>query len=94
MAQGMNWGIFTLLGVVGLVLGGFAAFFIFLARRSAAVAAQAAEPLLPLMNTADCSGSSASLRFALVQPASGVLARGNPEGCRESHTPKTYPAPE
>jgi hypothetical protein len=50
MAQGMNWGIFSLLGVVGLVLGGVAAFFIYLARRSAAMAAQAAEPLLPLMD--------------------------------------------
>jgi len=35
MAQGMNWGIFTLLGVVGGVLGGIAGFFVFLARRSA-----------------------------------------------------------
>ena len=50
MAQGMNWGIFSLLGVIGLVLGGVVAFFIFLARRAAAVAAQAAEPLLPLMD--------------------------------------------
>jgi hypothetical protein len=51
MAQGMNWGIFSLLAVIGVVLGGVAAFFIYLARRAAAVAAQAAEPLLPLMNT-------------------------------------------
>jgi hypothetical protein len=50
MAQGMNWGIFSLLGVIGLVLGGVATFFIYLARRSAAIAAQAAEPLLPLMD--------------------------------------------
>ena len=50
MAQGMNWGILFLLGVVGLVLGGVTAFFIYLARRSAAMAAQSAEPLLPLMN--------------------------------------------
>ena len=50
MAQGMNWGILSLLGVVGLVLGGVAAFFIYLARRSAAIAAQAPEPLLPLMD--------------------------------------------
>jgi len=35
MAQGMNWGIFTLLGVVVGVLGGIAGFFIYLARRSA-----------------------------------------------------------
>jgi hypothetical protein len=51
MAQGMNWGIFSLLGVIGLVLGGVIAFFVYLARRAAVVAAQAAEPLLPLMNT-------------------------------------------
>jgi hypothetical protein len=51
MAQGMNWGIFSLLGVIGLVLGGVATFFIYLARRSAAIAAQAAERLLPLMDT-------------------------------------------
>ena len=44
MAAGMNWGIFTLLGTVGLVLIGCAAFFIYLARRSAAAAR---EPLLP-----------------------------------------------
>jgi hypothetical protein len=47
MAQGMNWGIFSLLAVVGVVLGGVATFFIYLARRAAAVSAQAAEPLLP-----------------------------------------------
>jgi heme/copper-type cytochrome/quinol oxidase subunit 2 len=50
MAQGMNWGIFSLLGFIALVLGGVIAFFVYLARRAAAVAAQAAEPLLPLMD--------------------------------------------
>jgi maltodextrin utilization protein YvdJ len=50
MTQGMNWGIFSMLAIIGLVLGGVAAFFIYLARRSAAIAAQAAEPLLPLMD--------------------------------------------
>jgi hypothetical protein len=39
MAAGMNWGIFSLLGVVVFVLGSVAAFFIYLARRSAAGAA-------------------------------------------------------
>jgi hypothetical protein len=33
MAQGMNWGIFTLLIVVGSVLAGIAGFFVFLAYR-------------------------------------------------------------
>ncbi len=35
LAQGMTWGVFSLLGVVGTVLGGIAAFFIYLARRAA-----------------------------------------------------------
>lgn len=34
MAQGMNWGIFTLLGVVVVVLTGIASFFVFLAKKS------------------------------------------------------------
>jgi hypothetical protein len=38
MAAGMNWGILSLLGMIVVVLGGVAAFFIFLARRSAALA--------------------------------------------------------
>ena len=39
MAKGMNWGILSLLVVVVVVLGAFAAFFIYVARRSAAVQA-------------------------------------------------------
>lgn len=35
LAQGMNWGIFSLLAVVVCVLGGIASFFIYLARKSA-----------------------------------------------------------
>jgi hypothetical protein len=35
MAKGMNWGIFSLLAVIVMVLGGIAAFFIYLARRAA-----------------------------------------------------------
>jgi hypothetical protein len=34
MAKGMNWGIFSLLGVVAVVLGSIIAFFIYLARRA------------------------------------------------------------
>jgi heme/copper-type cytochrome/quinol oxidase subunit 2 len=34
MAEGMNWGIFSLLGIIGFVLAGVAGFFVFLARRS------------------------------------------------------------
>jgi len=39
MAKGMNWGIFSLLGVIGAVLVGVAGFFIYLARRSASATA-------------------------------------------------------
>lgn len=39
LARGMNWGIFTLLGVVVCVLGGIATFFIYLIRKSSAHAA-------------------------------------------------------
>ena len=39
LAEGMNWGIASLLIVVVGVLGGVAAFFIFLAKKSAAFAA-------------------------------------------------------
>ena len=38
MAQGMNWGILSLLGIIITVLGGVAAFFISLARRAAKAA--------------------------------------------------------
>src|SRR5215472_15673331 len=34
LAQGMNWGIFSLLGVIVSVLLGVAGFFVFLARRA------------------------------------------------------------
>ena len=35
LAQGMNWGIVTLLGFVGMVLGGISLFFVHIGRRSA-----------------------------------------------------------
>jgi uncharacterized membrane protein len=34
MAQGMNWGILTLLAVIGCVLGGIVSFFVYLGWRS------------------------------------------------------------
>ena len=34
MAQGVNMGVLFLLGVIGVVLAGFAAFFVYLARRA------------------------------------------------------------
>jgi hypothetical protein len=43
MAKGMNWGILSLLAMVAMVLGGVAAFFVYLARRSATVAAEPAK---------------------------------------------------
>ena len=36
MAKGMNWGILSLLGVVVMVLGSIATFFVFIGKRSAA----------------------------------------------------------
>jgi hypothetical protein len=47
MAQGMNMGIFTLLIVIMLVLGGIAAFAVFLAVRSARMANGAPNPTFP-----------------------------------------------
>lgn len=37
LAEGMNWGILTLLFIIMGVLGGISAFFIFIARRAAQV---------------------------------------------------------
>lgn len=44
MTDGMNLGIFTLLGVIGTVLLTFGAFLIFIFRKSAALAAAAQKP--------------------------------------------------
>jgi hypothetical protein len=52
MAAGMNWGIFSLLAVVVTVLGGVAAFFIYLARRSART---------PLISTSRLQGRGAAV---------------------------------
>lgn len=41
MTEGMNWGIFTLMGVIVTVLGTFLTFFIYILRKSAALAAAA-----------------------------------------------------
>lgn len=38
LADGINWGIFTLLGVIVTVLGGFVALFVYFAKRAAAAA--------------------------------------------------------
>ncbi len=41
MAQGMNWGIFSLLAVILPMLGAIAGFFIFMAKKAARLAARA-----------------------------------------------------
>jgi hypothetical protein len=45
LAEGMNWGILVLLGVIGCVLAAITAFFIFIARKSAALQRPAAPAL-------------------------------------------------
>ena len=40
LAHGINWGIFTLLGIVVLMLGSIATFFFFLIRREASAQAK------------------------------------------------------
>jgi len=47
LAQGMNMGIMVLLGFIGMVLAGVASFFVFIIRRSTAVAAETAQQTLP-----------------------------------------------
>jgi hypothetical protein len=47
LAIGMNWGIFTLMGVIVTVLGSIAAFFIYLIRREAAASKDADPKLQP-----------------------------------------------
>ncbi|MDB6029037.1 MAG: hypothetical protein JWM68_5260 [Verrucomicrobiales bacterium] len=47
LAKGMNWGIFTLLLVVMFVLSAFAAFFVFIVKKSAAHAALMSAETLP-----------------------------------------------
>ncbi|MEI6193148.1 MAG: hypothetical protein WCS42_02340 [Verrucomicrobiota bacterium] len=42
MAQGMNWGIFTLLGVIVAVLATIASFFVYLIRKESAQTAKTA----------------------------------------------------
>ena len=41
MTNGMNWGIFTLMAVIGTVLGGFLTFLIYAIRKSEALEAEA-----------------------------------------------------
>jgi heme/copper-type cytochrome/quinol oxidase subunit 2 len=47
LAEGMNWGILSLLGVIGFVLMSVAVFFVYLARRAAAQGATSAPSDFP-----------------------------------------------
>jgi len=80
MAQGMNWGIMSLLVTVALVLASFALFFIYLARRAAAVAAAPEETSLqnlgiPLTSSFSRHGQESGLAgtFAVPNHANPVL---------------------
>ncbi|HVV00633.1 MAG TPA: hypothetical protein VHH88_04680 [Verrucomicrobiae bacterium] len=48
LAKGMNWGIFTLLGVIVLVLGAIATVSFVLARRASACSARESAPASPV----------------------------------------------
>jgi hypothetical protein len=72
MAAGMNWGILSLLGVVVMVLGSIAAFFVYLARRSATIAAaNSAKPAV----LATSGASWVRPRGASVPGRSGIRKR-------------------
>ncbi len=51
LAQGMNWGILSLLAVVVFVLGGIASFFVYLAKRAAGSNGVAAVPVAAAEST-------------------------------------------
>ena len=52
MAKGMNYGIFSLLAVIGVVLGGVVSFFVYLGKKSTTMAAlSAAVPTMNLSNS-------------------------------------------
>ncbi len=81
LAKGMNWGIVTLLGTILLVLGGIAAFFVSLARRSAALSAtaEAGEALswdqAPAFG-AECRAAAMRSPRRVVFPRSAAGSRG------------------
>jgi hypothetical protein len=60
LAVGMNWGILSLLGMILMVLGGFGAFFVFLAKRSASMAAGSAAK-----QAGEAAGSQSELATAM-----------------------------
>ncbi len=83
MAAGMNWGILSLMAVIAVVLGGVAAFFIYLAKRSARAPLLVSPDFsLPHGRRAPVLGHSVAhkhLGFASLQPTGGAghrCARG------------------
>jgi hypothetical protein len=62
MAKGMNWGIMSLLAVIGVVLGGVASFFVYLAKKSATVSATSAQPNPGRASVPTSPSSSGNLR--------------------------------
>jgi hypothetical protein len=58
MAKGFNWGIFSLLGIVAVVLGGISCFFVYLGKRSATLTAAAADQSGLLAPRAPVTGHS------------------------------------
>jgi hypothetical protein len=50
LAKGMNYGIFALLLVITMVLGGVASFFLYLARRGAAMEHDSSEGMEPVVS--------------------------------------------
>jgi len=56
LAKGMNWGIFSLLGVVVMVLGSVASFFVFIGKKAAAAANE--QPGADATTTADSTAKT------------------------------------
>ena len=86
LAAGMNWGIFSLLGTIIVVLGGVAAFFVFLARRSAgARAATLAGPALPRAEASAPLVGRHPIPSRLPGWARGSSAPGSRRVCSHAH---------
>ena len=82
MAQGMNWGIMSLLVVVAVVLGGVATFFVYLARRAAVAAIGPAKPNL---GRASVPASPGFRRFPERLGLAGTLALPRPQARCRNH---------
>ena len=80
MAAGMNWGIVSLLGMIVLVLGGVAGFFVFLIRRGAASAAAQPDGALAQSWAASWPVSAANATAAAPDPDSDPIEEAMPRG--------------